>query len=50
MEFLPLQDQVEKLVEYLRKREKFADSKLKIATSPYRISPLGALIDYQVGL
>ncbi len=49
MEFLPLQDQVEKLVEYLKKREKFADSKLRIATSPYRISPLGAHIDHQGG-
>lgn len=49
MEFLPLQDQVEKLVEHLKKREKFAESELKIAASPYRISPLGAHIDHQGG-
>jgi len=49
MEFLSLEDQVDKLVEHLKKREKFSDSELNIATSPYRISPLGAHIDHQGG-
>ncbi len=49
MAFSPLHDQVEKLFEHLKKREKFADSELKFVTSPYRISPLGAHIDHQGG-
>ncbi len=49
MEFLSLENQVDKLVEHLKKREKFSDSELNIVTSPYRISPLGAHIDHQGG-
>ena len=49
MDFLPLQDQVEKLTEHLKKREKFSDSELNVIASPYRISPLGAHIDHQGG-
>ena len=49
MEFLSLENQVDKLVEHLKKREKFSDSELSIVTSPYRISPLGAHIDHQGG-
>lgn len=49
MEFLPLEDQIEKLVEHLKRREKFSDSELNIISSPYRISPLGAHIDHQGG-
>ncbi len=49
MEFSSLENQVDKLVEHLKKREKFADSELNIVTSPYRISPLGAHIDHQGG-
>ena len=49
MEFTPLSVQVEELTQYLRKREKFADSDLNVVVSPYRISPLGAHIDHQGG-
>lgn len=49
MEFSPLEDQVEILVEHLKRREKFGASELRIISSPYRISPLGAHIDHQRG-
>jgi galactokinase/galacturonokinase len=47
MEFSPLEDQVDKLVEHLKRRETFSASELNIISSPYRISPLGAHIDHQ---
>ena len=49
MEFKTLEDRNIELVEYLRKREKFADSDLNVIYSPYRISPLGAHVDHQGG-
>jgi galactokinase len=49
MEFTPISAEIEKLIEYLRNREKFADSNLNVVVSPYRISPLGAHIDHQGG-
>ena len=49
MDFPNIQDRVSEVIEYLRKREKFADSDLNIICSPYRISPLGAHIDHQGG-
>ena len=49
MEFAPLQTEVDSLIEYLNKREKFVDSDLNVVASPYRISPLGAHIDHQGG-
>jgi len=49
MEFTPLSVQVENLIEYLKKREKFTNSDLNLVASPYRISPLGAHIDHQGG-
>ena len=49
MEFAPIEDQIEKLVEHLKRREKFSNSELNIISSPYRISPLGAHIDHQGG-
>lgn len=49
MEFISLNDQIQELIAYLKRREKFDDSSLNIAVSPYRISPLGAHIDHQGG-
>lgn len=49
MEPLTLREQIEYLVDYLKKREKFDYSDLRVVVSPYRISPLGAHIDHQGG-
>ncbi len=49
MEFISLDDQIQELTAYLKKRENFDGSDLNIAVSPYRISPLGAHIDHQGG-
>ena len=49
MEIATIEDRVSEVTEYLRKREKFADSDLSIICSPYRISPLGAHVDHQGG-
>ncbi len=49
MEFTPIPVEIEGLIEYLKKREKFADPDLNVVVSPYRISPLGAHIDHQGG-
>jgi len=49
MELMPISAEIEKLIEYLKKREKFAYSDLNVVVSPYRISPLGAHIDHQGG-
>jgi len=49
MELIPISAEIEELIEYLKKREKFADSDLNVVVSPYRISPLGAHIDHQGG-
>ena len=46
---MPISAEIEKLIEYLKKREKFAYSDLNVVVSPYRISPLGAQIDHQGG-
>ncbi len=49
MDFPTIEDRVSDVIEYLRKREKFADSELNIICSPYRMSPLGAHVDHQGG-
>ena len=49
MEFSTLEKQTEEAAEYLKRRESFDETQLKIAVSPYRISPLGAHIDHQGG-
>ena len=49
MDFPNIEDRISEVIEYLRKREKFADKDLNIICSPYRISPLGAHIDHQGG-
>jgi len=49
MQLYSLKEQIEYLVEYLERREKFDYSSVRIVVSPYRISPLGAHIDHQGG-
>lgn len=49
MKFISLEDQVEELINHLKRREKFSESDLNIISAPYRISPLGAHIDHQGG-
>lgn len=49
MQLYSLKEQIEYLVDYLEKREKFDYSSVRIVVSPYRISPLGAHIDHQGG-
>lgn len=49
MQLYTLREQIDYVVEYLEKREKFDYSRLGIVVSPYRISPLGAHIDHQGG-
>lgn len=49
MEFIALEKQTEEAAAYLKRRESFNESHLKIVVSPYRISPLGAHIDHQGG-
>lgn len=49
MEFITLEKQTEETAAYLKRRESFSESGLKVVVSPYRISPLGAHIDHQGG-
>ncbi len=49
MEVQTIEERALEVAEYLRKREKFADSDLNVICSPYRICPLGAHVDHQGG-
>ncbi|MEQ9618127.1 MAG: galactokinase family protein [Deltaproteobacteria bacterium] len=49
MDFISLPEHVDRITAYLKRRETFSKSDLKIAVSPYRISPLGAHVDHQGG-
>jgi len=49
MSFPTLNKEIQTLKTHLAKRESFKDTELSLVLSPYRISPLGAEIDYQGG-